>query len=87
MRPLVVNTMQYEVEGCCDYVTVNGVQYRNSPPNGVKMAKGAALEWYSDASDQLAGWKVCAHAQDTMTTTKPTDEGRYMIPTLSARRL
>merc|ERR1719201_156401 len=60
-RPLVINTTQYDVEGGgYDYLTVNGYQYKYSPPNGVAMRGGAALKWYSDGSGQGAGWKVCA---------------------------
>ena len=68
LRPLVVRTRQYVVETGYDYLTVNGVKYKNSGsgPNGVKMAKGAALLWRSDGSTQRSGWKVCA---DRMTTT------------------
>ena len=60
-RPLVINTTQYDVEGGgYDYLTVNGYQYKYSPPNGVAMRGGAALKWYSDKSGNGAGWKVCA---------------------------
>ena len=76
LRPLFVHTMQYEVETRYDYLTVNGVQYTYSGPDGVKMAKGAALVWYSDGSGNTAGWKVCA--DEKTTTTKPTKKGRYI---------
>ena len=73
-RPLFVYTKQYDVERSSsgrayDYLTVNGVQYKNSPPNGVKMGKGAALQWYSDGSKVAAGWKVCAEDKMAATTT------------------
>ena len=83
LRPLIVGTMQYEVESGSDYLTVNGAKYNYYGPKGVKMAKGAALRWYSDSSYTKAGWKVCA--QDTMTTAKPTKKGRYFRP--STRRV
>ena len=73
-RPFFVYTKQYDVERnsrnrALDYLTVNGVQYKNSPPNGVKMGKGAALQWYSDGSQVAAGWKVCAEDKMAPTTT------------------
>ena len=84
LRPLSVYTEEYNVETGFDYLTVNGVKYGGTwGPSGVKMAKGAALQWYSDSSGNRAGWKVCA--QDTMTTAKPTKKGRYFPP--SARRI
>ena len=80
-RPFFVYTKQYDVERgsggrAYDYLTVKGIQYENSPPNGVKMKSGAALDWYSDGSQAAAGWKVCA--EDKMATPKPTKKGRYI---------
>ena len=83
LRPLSVYTEEYSVEKKYDYLTVNGVQYKNSGPERVKMVKGAALEWYSDSSGTKAGWKVCA--QDTTTMATTTKKGRYFPP--SARRI
>ena len=85
LRPLIVHTVQYEVERKYDYLTVNGHQYKYSRPDGVKMAKGAALQWYSDGSTQRAGWKVCAQdATTTTTTTTTTKKGRYIPHSLHA---
>ena len=71
LRPFYVYTEQYDVENKHDYLTVNGTQYTSySGPNGVKMGMGAALQWYSDSSDNGAGWKVCA--EDKIKT------GRYI---------
>merc|ERR1719201_1099838 len=61
LRPFYVYTKQYQVEKGWDYLTVNGKQYKsNSAPNGVKMGKGAALQWKSDSFGTNPGWKVCA---------------------------
>ena len=71
LRQFYVYTMQYEVERGYDYLTVNGVQYKYSAPNGVKMTQGAALEWRSDGSYFNKGWKVCAEDKMRSTTTTP----------------
>ena len=70
LRPFYVYTTQYDVERTSsgrayDFLTVNGAEYKYSPPNGVKMGKGAALQWYSDGSGSGAGWKVCAEESGT----------------------
>ena len=72
-RPFYLYTKEYDVERSSsgrayDYLTVNGVQYAYSPPNGVKMTNGADLVWGSDGSGIGQGWKVCAEDKLRLTT-------------------
>ena len=75
-RQFYVYTMQYEVERSYDYLTVNGVQYKYSAPNGVEIKQGASLGWRSDGSRTDKGWKVCA--EDNMSTPPPAKKSRYV---------
>ena len=61
LRPLVLTTVQYEVETGYDFVSVDGTAFRGeSGPEEVKMNTGSELVWTSDGSEFRSGFKVCA---------------------------
>ena len=62
LQPLAVTAEQYNVEECCDYVTINGNEFKGTGPQAVVMNAGATWIWTSDRSKTHAGFKLCAQA-------------------------
>ena len=60
---LTLDVVAYEVESCCDYLSVGGSRYSSSPrgPNGVMMREGDTMTWHSDGSVDGCGWLVCGY--------------------------
>ena len=61
--PISVTSFEVEwypfLSGCIyDYLTVNGVRYCGTSPEGV-VPDGTPIEWVTDASVTLAGWEIC----------------------------
>ena len=51
----------FNTESCCDYLTVNGQQFRGSlgPTNLLVPAGANMITWYSDSSAVLGGFEIC----------------------------
>ena len=61
LRPLVLTTVQYEVETGFDFISVGGTAFKGeSGPQGVKVETGAELVWTSDDTEFRSGFKICA---------------------------
>eukprot|EP01062_Namystynia_karyoxenos_P025232 TRINITY_DN198_c0_g1_i8.p1 TRINITY_DN198_c0_g1~~TRINITY_DN198_c0_g1_i8.p1 ORF type:complete len:2515 (+),score=224.21 TRINITY_DN198_c0_g1_i8:121-7545(+) len=57
-RPVVISVWEFETEGCCDKLTVDGVPYAGDEgPDGV-LAR-TRLEWETDHSLTQRGWLIC----------------------------
>ena len=57
-----VTATQYEVETCCDYLTIGGTRYRGSTnaPTNVLMPAGSTMRWHTDFSVTSGGFTICA---------------------------
>ena len=63
---IVLSVTSFETESCCDYMTIDGVQYQGtSGPDGVVVTPGTSMTWYSDGSISSAGWKICVAPEAT----------------------
>jgi len=61
LRPLVIETTEYDIEHGYDFLTVAGVEYLGADgPQGVELDQGAELVWKSDHGVAKAGFTVCA---------------------------
>lgn len=73
----------YGVEGCCDYLSVNGTAFKKTDfwrgPDGVRMLPGDTLAWYSDNSSSTDGWKVCADYGSWQGADEPDDFDPFLI--------
>jgi hypothetical protein len=52
---------QFQTEACCDFLQVNGVQYKGewgNGPHGVVVYAGTYIYWRSDSSVEMAGWNM-----------------------------
>ena len=77
LRGMTLVTMEWAVESCCDYITVDGIQYKSSGPQGVYVGSGYELTWTSDGSVTRAGFKVCSNQTETapVTISSSTTDG------------
>ena len=74
---IYVTANQYEVERCCDYVTIGTTQYRgtgNGPLN-VHMRAGETIAWRSDGSVTLGGFQICASTTSQQLWTRERARG------------
>ena len=62
LQPLILTTVQYDIQSRNDYITVGGARYEYSGPAQLKVAKGTELTWRSDGSSTNGGFKVCAQS-------------------------
>jgi len=61
LRPLVIETTEYDIEHGYDFLTVAGVEYMGADgPQGVELDHGAELVWKSDHAVSRGGFTVCA---------------------------
>ena len=64
LRRLFLTAEQYDVQACCDYLTVNGFVYNNIKggpgPQAVIMNSGDTWLWQSDTAINAQGFKLCA---------------------------
>ena len=71
-RQFYVYTMQYDVEGCCDYLQIGSTKFKTRGPHGLKVDPGTSIYWSSDGSVQDKGWKICASETPMNVTHPPT---------------
>ena len=62
LRNIYVTATEYQVESCCDYVTIGGTQYHGAEnaPQGVYMPAGSTFSWRSDFSVGDGGFTICS---------------------------
>jgi hypothetical protein len=61
---LYATATEYDVEACCDYLTIGTTRYRGSDhaPFNVYLAAGSTVLWTSDYSVVSGGFTLCASA-------------------------
>ena len=65
LSQVYVTATYYQVEQCCDYLSIGTVQYRgtgNGPSNVLMMAMDT-MRWYTDGSVVSGGFVLCASTQ------------------------
>jgi hypothetical protein len=66
----------FNTESRYDYLTVNSLDYSGSySPDGVAVAAGTYLYFYSDGSVSSSGFSICAEGSSTTTTSDDDDSG------------
>ena len=60
-RPVVLETIHFDTESCCDKVTIGDRQYSgHSCPEGAVIEEGSSISWHSDGSVTRQGWEICS---------------------------
>jgi hypothetical protein len=60
VQSLFATASQYEVESCCDYVSLGSIRYQGIGPLNTHMMANSTLSWSSDGSTTSAGFTICA---------------------------
>ena len=63
LRSLYATTSEYNVEYCCDYLTIGATRYQGSAnhPFNVQVAAGQTVQWRSDYSVTSGGFTLCGY--------------------------
>ena len=74
LRDSLLTAAHYEVEECCDYLTIAATVYRGSSarPDGVAVAAGESVQWRSDHTLNFGGFALCAMPNTRPRTPPPT---------------
>ncbi|GMI32159.1 hypothetical protein TrCOL_g6757 [Triparma columacea] len=71
----VLSVSSFATEANWDKLTVGGVMYDGTDgPDGVSVAAGDTISWFSDSYVSMAGFEICIGAPCTATT-NPSDDG------------
>ena len=60
LRDLYATATSYDVERCCDFLTIGGVDFKGAAPRNAFVRRGEIVTWRSDSYLAYGGFQLCA---------------------------